>query len=172
MQQPNRAGRLPRRADSNTASLKNAKCFQESGENPNTGGRWGLQACVRGRRPLAELTFACRSDQSAWPCGRSGSPKQPGLYPWYLPNRRHYINLAADTGYESTRRHTERPVFSPAPPSNFLPQITPLLVSTAREHFKLHKPIKVLSFMDYRTRSSLVKSFHMDQATFRSIKSS
>lgn len=59
--------------------------------------------CVRGRRTLAVLTFVCQSDQSAWPCGRSGCPQEPSLCPWYLPNGRHYINLTAATGYESTQ---------------------------------------------------------------------
>ncbi len=73
--------------------------------------QWPLRpsGCVRGRRTLAVLTFGCRSDQSAWPCGRSSSLKQPSLHPWYLPNRRHYINLTADTGYASTRHCVELP---------------------------------------------------------------
>lgn len=116
LQQPKRAGQLPGRADINTSSQKNvlnnkkhAKCFQERWKKPKQQWRPRPSGCVGGRRTLTVLTFRCRSNQSVCPCGRSSSPKQPRLYPWYLPNRRHYINLTADTGYVSTRHRVELP---------------------------------------------------------------
>lgn len=86
---------------------KNAKHFWECREIKTAVATetFGLLGFFRGWRTLAALTFGCRCDQSAWPCRRSGSAKQPSLCPWYLPNKRHYINHTVDTGYYESTRH-------------------------------------------------------------------
>lgn len=74
--------------------------------------------CVRGGGTLAVLTFVCQSDQSAWHCGRCGSPNSPlctldicltgGItLIWWLT----LVTRAADTTWTL--------LCTPAPPSNF-----------------------------------------------------